>query len=856
MRVRVIRGLLAPKPGSNSATVSFNPHKVTGASETQFAAVGATGAFASTPAAIVSLHDFVVSDKDTFLGSTEQDFFKLSEAVTASNLTVSWSSTGGSKIGRISYLVVGEVSEPVAPCATCGNLRGLGEFGDYSTVALAQEALSTALAQMTQADGGTLCIPLDAPTDFHPRNLVQATPAIQTASVTPGVTVLDLRSGSELRYVPPIGTVLSDGARACWGVERDLAQNITWQDVWSTATITSRYTGGASSYNQALQLDTLKDGSLYYVPTLRGLFVGQAMIVNGSQGSQWMSVKSLGIDAVGPHFVGDAANFDYLATNVDYPKKPRVYNKNVVNGLTVTDSSNCDNQSASLYVNRATYGNGDSFGIAALLSYQGTIMSGGGDEGSVGVTSEIRHDLDCFWGVVESYDKQLHHLVYRPPDGTPASPIATAKLGTSRPLINMNEDKWTTSGRVAVIAPGYTADLRPDPGPSLVIGNQAVGWDESVVGQFIAIDEPSEYYEVGEATAGGAATHRVYRWWFITAISPGQDGFTNLYVEETWWDVAPRSGPVLFRFSNYTTDKTKIRELKYIIAPGAWVSDVRDGVSSWALGHPSATAEDRRLIVLAPSSTDGASLPGGTSLDFEPNDPITNALGANVWKPTAVRARHFDNFPGSLAGYSFVAENLGKVQLGAGLFIGANARTLEQARNDQKDGEPAYIAGINVVASTAYALVVSGDVKAAAINFSQRQDGNPHRIQWHVKDGASGATLHANPKTGDFIFSGRDIFTGGNVNLQDRGSLRQSGISATDAAAKNLRGINVVVPAGTASVDILFPVLESDATYAVSVTCSWATTTAVTGKDTKGFVVALGTPPPAAGGTIDWLLVR
>jgi hypothetical protein len=858
MRVRVIRGLLAPKLGSNSGTVSFDPHKVTGASETQFAAVGATGAFASTPAAIVSLHDFVVSDKDTFLGSTEQDVFKLSEVVTASNLKVSWSSTGGSKIGRISYLVIGEVSEPVAPCATCGNLRGLGEFGDYSTVALAQEALSTALAQMTQAGGGTLCIPLDAPKAFHPRNLVQATPAIQTASVTPGVTVLDLRSGSEIRYVPPIGTVLSDGQRACWGVERDLAQNITWQDVWPTANITSRYTGGASSYNQALQLDTLKDSNLYYVPTLRGLFVGQAMILNGSQGSQWMSVKSLGIDAVGPYFVGEAAKFDYLTTNVDYPKKARVYNKNVVNGLTVTDSSNCDNQSASLYVNRATYGNGDSFGIAALLSYQGTIMSGGGDEGSVAVSAEIRHDIDCFWGVVESYDAQLHHLVYRPPDETPASPIATGKLGTSRPLINMNPLKWNQTGKVLVVAGGYSV-LRSDEElqihSSLIIGNKDVVWNESVVGQFIAINDASEYYDPTEETALRIhPQRRVHRWWFITGIRARTDGLTSMYIEETFWDVDPRRGPALFRFENYTTSDIHMPELDYIIAPGAWVSDVRDGVSSWELGHPSATAEDRRLIVLAPSSTDGASLPDGTSLDFEPNDPITNALGANVWKPTGVRVRHFDNFPGMMPGSSFVAENLGKVQLGAGLVISANARTLEEPQDPakkQKDGEPAYIAGISVIASTEAALTVRGEVKTAAIDLWQ-VNGKKQQILWRTTAPGTwgGSTLYAEPTTGDFVF------TGGNVNHQDRGSLRQSGISATATAAKNLRGINVTVPAGTASVDITLPVAESDVTYAVSVTCSWATTTAVTAKGTSGFKVGLGTPPPAPGGTLDWLLVR
>jgi hypothetical protein len=650
--------------------------------------------------------------------------------------------------------------------------------------------------------------PARRPKYFHPRNLVQATPSIQTASVTPGVTVLDLRSGSELRYVAPISTVLSDGARACWGVERDLAQNITWQDVWSTANITSRYAGGASSYNQSLQHDTLNKANRYYVPTLRGLFVGQALFVQGDlqtgQGGEWIGVKSLGIDAVGPHFVGDTATADHPAT-------ARVYNKNVVNGLTVTDSSNCDNQSASLYVNRATYGNGDSFGIAALLSYQGTIMSASGDEGSVGVNAEIRHDIDCFWGVVESYDKQLHHLVYRPEDGTPASPIATGKLGTSRPLINMNPLKWNQTGKVLVVAGGYPV-LRSDEErkihSSLIIGNKDVVWDESVVGQFIAINVPSEYYDPTEETAQRIhPQRRVHRWWLITGIRARTDGLTSMYIEETFWDVDPRRGPALFRFENYTTsDKPPdihMPELDYIIAPGARVSDVRDGVSSWELGHPSATAEDRRLIVLAPSSTDGASLPGGTSLDFEPNDPITNALGANVWKPTGVRVRHFDNFPGSLAGYSFSAENLGKVGLGAGLWIDSpDARTLAAAAANQKDGKPAYESGIFVFASTDAALSVRGDVKSAAIDLWQ-VNGNKQKIQWRTTaPSGNSSTLYAGPASGDFVFNGGNIvFTGGNINHQHGGTLNQGGISGTLTSASNLRGLNVVVPAGATTSD-------------------------------------------------------
>ena len=215
MRVRILKGLIAPKGPKGQATVSLDPHAVAvtaQASGLNLTAVGAPGTFAATPAAIVTPHRFIVSDKDTFLGGSQQDHFDLSEKVSGSQLDVFWSSDGGSTITQIAYLVIGEVATPTS----CGNLRQLSEFGQYATVALAEQTLASALAQMTQANGGTLCIPLDAPTDFHPRNLVQATPAIQTASVTPGVTVLDLRSGSELRYVPPIGTVLSDGARACW----------------------------------------------------------------------------------------------------------------------------------------------------------------------------------------------------------------------------------------------------------------------------------------------------------------------------------------------------------------------------------------------------------------------------------------------------------------------------------------------------------------------------------------------------------------------------------------------------------------------------------------------------------------
>jgi hypothetical protein len=272
---------------------------------------------------------------------------------------------------------------------------------------------------------------------------------------------------------------------------------------------------------------------------------------------------------------------------------------------------------------------------------------------------------------------------------------------------------------------------------------------------------------------------------------------------------------------------------------------VRHAVSGNTLGQQGlAPAEDLRLIVLAPSTTDG------TQLKFEPGDPITNALGANVWKPGGVRARHFDNFPGTLPGVSFLAENLGKVRLGAGLWIDSpDARTLVAADANHKDGEPAYESGIYVFASTNAALTVRGDVKTAAIDLWQ-VEGNRQRILWRTAAPWGNSTLHADPASGDFVF------TGGNVDHQQRGTVNQRGISGTPTAASNLRGINVVVPVGATTSDVAFATAEPNGAYAVWVTCSWATATWVSSKTTAGFRVVLGTPPPAGGGTLDWLLVR
>ncbi|HEX3525650.1 MAG TPA: hypothetical protein VH988_01160 [Thermoanaerobaculia bacterium] len=699
----------------------------------------------------------------------------------------------------------------------CANHRGLGEFGDYTAgIAQAETVFDQALQAMILQGGGVLCIPRDAPAGFFPRN------RRQDGVDQPAVTVVDCRDGFERLYVPPIGTLGSSGTtRASHVIEHDLANDLGWQGEYSTELIQSRYRGGASSYLQSLTRAVPAGTAVknFYVPTSRGLFKGQQLsvtgVANGYGGpTELVTIQGLGSDANGPFFTA--------SSTLAHPLGAFAYNKNVINGLTVEDVANCDNQSTSLAVERTVYGLGDSFVVTGLLTYQGDILSAGGDEGGVGIASQIEHDLDCFWGEVESWNAATGELVYK--DATAANP---QKLGTSRPLINISQA--TSKGQVLVMAPGA--------GPSHIIG-RGVDWDASTVGKFIAIDEPTELYAAGEANALGPGTGKpVHRWWHITAVEPRGDRTIDLYVERTVWFTNRRSGPTLFRFDNYSTPGAE-KELAYLIAPGAWVSDVRRAVAGdlvGALGQ--AKPEDARTLVLAPSGSSGA------ATDFAPGDTITNAVGPDPWQPTGFRARHFDSFPSAMPGTSYLSENYGKVQLGSALAVLGPTDPAQQ-----KDAQYPFDAPIFILAGSTTAIRIRGPVEKAALDLWQPA-GNPHKIRWLVQDGGSAATLHADPSDGTFRFAGGDL------DFDQKSSRNQQGLSGDAKGANNLRGIDLPVGAGAARLQVTFRTSEPDAAYALFVQCSWPTLTVVT-KTAAGFAAAFSPAAPAVGGTLDWLLVR
>jgi hypothetical protein len=296
------------------------------------------------------------------------------------------------------------------------------------------------------------------------------------------------------------------------------------------------------------------------------------------------------------------------------------------------------------------------------------------------------------------------------------------------------------------------------------------------------------------------------------------------------------------RFSNYSTDKDHLHPLACIVAPGAWASDVRDGVCGDRPGVVGvAGPNDRRTIVLAPSPQ------AGTRVDFEPNDPVTQPLGADVWPPTGVRIRHHQGYTGIIGDASFSSYNAGKTQVQAALEVGAATEgKLDEILARQKDGRPPYGAGIALRAATGTGLEVRGPVEQAAIDLWE-YDGNLKPIQWRVPSRV--ARVHVDPQTADFVFSG------GNLDVQGQGVVRQGGVSATTTPAHNLRGIGVRVPAGAKRLTVRFDQPEADAAYSVVVQGNWFTLDRVTAKRPDGFDVEFTEPAPQEA-ALDWQLVR
>ena len=744
-----------------------------------------------------------------------------------------------------------EAPNPERPAATAAAPSGSGQYdladyGPIKTPAEAKAALDKALADVVAKGGGVLVVPPGAPADWQFENEAPSS----TLHDVPTVTILDRRSGYERTLVPSNGK-LSGVHWAGQHLERNVRQNVDRVfGVLSTQVINTNIAGGTASYIQP-SLEPVKAGNdvRVYVPTIRGLYAG--MHVNFHTGpprgfgapSDTTPVKSIGWDAQ------RRQNFVVLDLKLDHPAESLLSNKHVVNSLSIQENSNSDNQSMALQVTRNLYGMGDAFGIHSTIRNQGNVMSAAGDEGGLTFGSDIFNDVNPFHSTVESVDWQRQELVYAPGN------VQNHTLGTSRPLVNLNPKKWVTAGTVQIVAPGH-----PDPAAAAeaggappvfaygaIIGSKDAGWTPEVVGRFFAVDEPSEYLDPANDSSAGYTnppTKRVYRWYQIQKLEDRPDGTKRLFVERTFWWTRNDAAPKLYDFANYTVPGHD-RPVKYVIAPGAYVTDVSRAWTNAEVRGGSVDATSPRTLKLAPGGD------AGTPFDFAKGDEVTQAIGQDPWNPTGLRVRHHNYLPTTIGDHSFQAMNLGRVTVDAAISVGGGSSgDLDADVKASKDKQPLFLRVISIDASAGTGIRFGGDVRDAAISFEQPR-GKPQPISWRLTAQSQPPhTLTVDPQKGGFEFRGNGI-----VLPQGGIVLPQGGISAGDKPASNLRGIGVAVPADAREVKVVFARPEPDGNYAVTVQPDWITQDAVTEKTPEGFTVQFGAAP-AKEGKIDWIMVR
>jgi len=734
----------------------------------------------------------------------------------------------------------------LASAAEPGGVRSLEEFGDISTVEGAEEALERAFEELMASGGGIVEIPANAPEELKVSN------NSQTEKRGPGVTVIDYRDGFVTFHPPSMGKN-QDGV---WGgvrINRELNlvnRNLGHCSTHSVQSIHNNVISGASSYMATLT-EPVKKGKdrRCYVDLIRGIWVGQYLNITGKEmgyGKPYdkVTVKGIGWDEEKKcnYFVADLEH--------DHPRHALVYNKDNVNGLVIDTYSNCDNQTAGqLWVKQHQYSVGDNFTISGWLGYMSDVFCGFGDEGAVVLNAETIGEIDGFHSSVESVDWSRDEITYAP------GIVNAHTLSNSRPLINMNRDKWITEGTVNIVPPDKPYKGKTYPGiiggpknvfnyqGGLILGSKDCPWTEDIIGRFFTVTDPTEVILPHDPSlVGGYAktpNRPIYRWYRIKEFRRNSDGTKVIKILRVRWSAVAAGAPKLFVDDNYTWDGHE-RPLPYAIAPGAWAYDVSKGWADVRVRGGAVGKTHPRKIKVVPHGD------RGTRFDFEPGDPIEQPPGPDPWQPRPIRIRHFDQMPTTMDNASIEVLQKARVQIPHCISVTGIIRSRDQL-NRRKDRKAPYKSILRLFSLSDVGIDFQSEVLDAAIAFRQ-PNGYPQPILWNNSAGGS-STLTVPPQTGNFVFAGGNLDASGNA-LQ-----HVAGISATKKPAANLRGINVPVAEGAAEAKVAFRAAEVDANYAISVTPSWMTSFCVAQKAPEGFTVQFSTPAPA-GATIDWVLVR
>lgn len=722
---------------------------------------------------------------------------------------------------------------------TEGPFYSLDQFGPVTTAEEANSTYQKAIAALIKDNGkeggGVIIIPATAAATFHPLNNSQQTvliPGAPAPSTTwrkgRGITVIDARTGT-VQIHPPQET----------GIEFDrtlklpVGESLPFWDYFPVVNINNRILRGSTSYRELLanEVEPGKD-QRYYVSTIRGVFPGMFMSARDR-----LYVKELGYDK-------DKKSWYFTADTVsgDSPNN-LIGNKNHVNALHMETFSHTENQTFDVMMWRHNYSQGDNYLVDARFKYMSDVHSTGGDENGVIYGAFVENETDIFKGKVESWNPKTGELVYK------EAPSEGKTLGSGRPIINLNPAKCITQGDVRIVRPGSwtePGDVVTNPVyqgksyPSTIGKNKAWGSalivgglirlsadapvTDDAVGRYFAVDDPSE---LSPAFKGGVCR----RWYLIDSVTHNADGTKDIQIIRHWWGAKHAGSPTLYKESNYTFDGHD-HPMKYIIAPGANAYDVADGV-----------ADPKRIIRLVPTPFTGS------PVDFAQDDPIEQALGPDPFKPVPFRSWVWDAVPGIFPSPIFDVANNGGVQRDAALKIhggGGDGERDMSRRYDQKTPWDKYL---TFEASCNNGISFGADTENSAILFIQPHD-RLQPIKWYYRPESNlpprEAAMTVSAKTGDLSFTGGAHFDG---------SVAAKGLSGGEKPARNLRGLNLAVPAGSREIAVKFPQPEADNEYMAVLQLSWLTNHAIVNRTSEGFTIQFATPPATAG-EISWLLVR